>query len=166
MRRWVYSAPKGCVPFASTQNNNGAETSAVDVITKTAEVKPEKPKEIKVEKPEVRQPGAAEKINELTLKAISVVLNAYGEVSALLGAGVGRQAVADDCRAYIKGKLVSLGEKGIAAAEQVSALSGVNAGFNQTPVSLKLCMLADKRTDKGYEKEFLNVVTQISESIE
>lgn len=136
------------------------------MITKAAEVKPEKPKEIKTDKPEVRQPGAAEKINELTLKAINVVLNAYGEVSALLGAGVSRQAVADDCRAYIKGKLVSLGEKGIAAAEQVSALSGVNAGFNQTPVSLKLCMLADKRTDKGYEKEFLKIVTQISESIE
>ena len=166
MRRWVYSAPKGCVPFASTQNNNGADRPAVEVITKAAEVKPEKPKEVKAEKPKIKQPGAEEKIDELTLKAINVVLNAYGEVSALLGAGVSRQAVADDCRAYIKGKLVSLGEKGVAAAERVSALSGVNAGFNQTPVSLKLCMLADKRANKGYEKEFLNVVTQISESIE
>ena len=166
MRRWVYFAPKGCVPFASTQNNNGADRPAVGVSPKAAEVKPEKPKEVKAENPKIKQPGAAEKIDELTLKAINVVLNAYGEVSALLGAGVSRQAVADDCRAYIKGKLVSLGEKGIAAAERVSALSGVNAGFNQTPVSLKLCMLADKRTDKGYEKEFLNVVTQISESIE
>ena len=166
MRRSEYFAPKGCVPFASTQNNNEEDKSAVEVRPKAAEVKTEKNKEVKAEKPKIEQSGAAEKINELALKAISVVLNAYGEVSALLGAGVNRQAVADDCRAYIKGKLVSLGKKGIAASDSVSELSGVNADFNQTPVSLKLCMLADKRTDKGYEKEFLNLVTQISESIE
>lgn len=199
MRRSVYFAPKGCVPFASTQNNkpNGvektddfaaeqfvsdaekseveeerqgaSEKSEVEEEQQGASQKSEVPakRSDEPEKSEVvkKRLSAADKIGELTQNAIEIVLNAYREVSSLLGATIGEKTVADDCKGYIKGKLVSLGEKGIAAANEVDSLKGVHADFNAAPVSLKLCMLADKRTGKNYEKDFLNAVARISESI-
>lgn len=96
-------------------------------------------------------------ISGLVNEAVKATLGAYDCVSSLLGK-TDKTAIENDCIGYIKYRIIALcGEnpvkdKRLASARENSA---------ETPVSLKICMLADKRTDKNYTKEYLRCVAEI-----